>query len=522
MSTPTLSNAAKPRETGRTAPSRFTLAAAAFAILIGLFHLATLRDGIPPSSAQDFSLYLTQGLKVIQGRPYLEPNAADTAFHATEVATRPLFPPVFPIFLGLIHEIFQLNLLAMKVPLVLFFSGTIFLCYQAFRHRLSSYSSFCAIAGLGLFPYLFDFKEAIFSELPFLFFIMLWISVHGLIDRQDANLNRKSWLAAAAGIVQTLAYGTHFAALVLVPTILIYDIVKFRRIRWTTVLSLAVFALTAASLFAVVEQAHSIERLLSVGPQYGVSTIIGNLEAYRWALFEMWNNGFSGLLAQVTAHLMLLLAVIGFLLSTIRNWKTLTVFDVFVAAYAAIIVLRPAGTSAARDLIPLLPALFFYAFVTIERVFAHHARIAHTSTAALGTLIAINYAGAYASTDFGSIPEGPGKAAASEVFAYVKEHAEQGDDVVFQHPEITRTFADRTAKGVRRVERLPPQRRQIRCVTLGVFGSDAGECRVADVESVVLLGAVELRHAIRTTLFIRQDVRFFLADNPSIVAEVES
>ena len=438
----------EPRETRRTKSSRLVLAAAAFAILIGLFHLATLRDGISWSSVQDFSLHLAQGLNVIQGRPYLEPSIADTAFHATEVATRPLFPPVFPIFLGLIHEIFQLDLFAMKVPLVLFFSGTIFLCYLAFRNRLHPFSNLCAIAGLGLFPYLFDFKEAVLPELPFLFLIMLWISVHGLIDRQDANLIRKSWLAAAAGIVQTLAYGTHLAALVLVPTILIYDIAKYRRVRWTSLLSLAVFALTAASLFAVVEQAHGIARFLSDGQRYGVSTILGNLEIYLRALATTWTNGFSGRLSQITAYLMLLLAVIGFLLSTIRNLRTVTVFDVFVAAYAAMLLLRPAPAAASRDLIPLLPALFFYAFVTCERLFAHRARIARMSSAALGTFIAVNYAGAYASTDFGSIPDGPGKTEAAEMFAYIKDHTEPGDVVMFRFPEIARIYTDRKARGV--------------------------------------------------------------------------
>jgi len=427
-----------------------TIAAAGFAIFIALFYLLTLRPGVHWSGATDFSSYLTQGLNFFEGYPYAKANPGRGLVPMQDVLTGPAFPPLLPLLLGAIHQIRGFGFIAMKTPLSLFFAGAVFLCYLLFRERLRPLSTFLVVISVGLSPFLFDHKEFILSEYPFLFFIFLWFYVITKIDGNVLATRYKYVLAVAAGILLVLSYEMRTAGIVLFPTLVTYDLVRYRRIRLTSVIALATAGLGVLLIFVI--QQPVIGRYIAYvaeGRNYSPYVIFNNIDAYRWGLEMTWANGFSAGLAQATSYLILILAFVGFALCVLHGPRKITIFEVFVLGYGAMMLNWPAGGSASRFLIPLFPAMFFYAFYFCERIVRNRPSIVRTVVSVgLAILIAVNYGGAYYHTNFGPLNDGIRKAETVEMFDFIAKRTPEDAVIFFRFPEILRLYTRREVRGI--------------------------------------------------------------------------
>src|SRR4051812_42341810 len=137
--------------------------------LVATVHLATLRPG--HEWGDDFSLYVAHARNLAEGRPY-----ADTGYlynpNFPSLSPR-TYPPVFPLLLAPVYAVFGLDLAAMKAFVVLLFTALLGLLAVILRRRLSAPYVVACLLLFGLNPYVWQHKDRLLSEVPFLLFAYL-------------------------------------------------------------------------------------------------------------------------------------------------------------------------------------------------------------------------------------------------------------------------------------------------------------------------------------------------------------
>jgi 4-amino-4-deoxy-L-arabinose transferase-like glycosyltransferase len=139
------------------------------ALLIGMFYLATIRDGHVWDD--DFSMYIHHAQNLARGEPY-----ADTGYiyNPQNPAIGPrVYPPGFPLLLAPVVRMFGLDLRPMKILVIGFFVGSLLLTAALFRSVLPAPYVTALVLVVGLNPFFWEFKDHVLSDLPFLFFVLL-------------------------------------------------------------------------------------------------------------------------------------------------------------------------------------------------------------------------------------------------------------------------------------------------------------------------------------------------------------
>ena len=129
---------------------------------VGAFHLTTIRPG--HNWGDDFGMYIHHARNIAEGKPY-----ADTGYipNPRNVLGPVTYPPVFPLLLAPVYQLWGLNLTAMKVELILAFLLALFLLAKTVRDFLPANWQLALIALVGLNPYFWEYKDHIKSEIPF-------------------------------------------------------------------------------------------------------------------------------------------------------------------------------------------------------------------------------------------------------------------------------------------------------------------------------------------------------------------
>jgi hypothetical protein len=401
--------------------------AAAAALVVGLFYVATIREG--HEWGDDFSMYIHHAENIAQGTPYAETGYI---YNPDNPSIGPrVYPPGFPVLLAPVVKLFGLDLRVMKIVVIAFFVGSLLLIPRLFRAALPSPYLETLVLALGLNPFLWEFKDHILSDIPFLFFVLL--SFWGF-TRADARSG------VAAGVAAYAAYATRVLAIVLVPCFLAHDLIRHRTITRRTVVTCTVFV-----GLAVVQYAFWI-RDDSYFDQFAptAATLLGNTVGYLRALSDLWQNGFFE-----GGRKMAFLAIGG-----AAAWGYARAFragvgalEVFPAAYVAPLLLWPSyqGT---RFLIPLVPFYLYYGLLGIRRiddVVAARWGRRRVAFATFVALIGLTYAGRYATLRYDRISPGVTDPETLELFVFVKTATAPQDVFIFSKPRALALFTGRSA-----------------------------------------------------------------------------
>jgi hypothetical protein len=165
---------------------------------------------------------------------------------------------------------------------------------------------------------------------------------------------------------------------------------------------------------------------------------------YAEAFFDFWSNGWWGKPARAALLVGLaLLASRGFWL---RLRAGPTVLEVFPFWYSLALLLWPACVG--RYLLPLLPLFLFYALVGLESLTSILPRACVRAAWALTALVlCVFYAGAYATADYGPLPEGVTKSETIDCFAYIRNETDPKSVFVFSKPRALALLARRRTSG---------------------------------------------------------------------------
>src|SRR5262249_498676 len=129
--------------------------------------------------------------------------------------------PVLPLLLAPVYRLRGLDLFAMKAEMVLLFAAFLAVLYLTFRDELPAPYRMAVLLLLALNPYLWDYKDRIMSEVPFLLFTYLAFLLTARAHDEARSPGGRWWAALGAGVALYLACGTRSIGIVLVPCILI-------------------------------------------------------------------------------------------------------------------------------------------------------------------------------------------------------------------------------------------------------------------------------------------------------------
>jgi Dolichyl-phosphate-mannose-protein mannosyltransferase len=402
--------------------------------VIATFQLATLRSG--HGWGDDFAMYLAHARNLAQGLPY-----ADTGFipNAYNVPGPPSYPPVYPLLLTPIYWAFGLDLTAVKVQTVLLLCAALAFIYGCVRTELPAAWASALLAVVGFNPWLWELKDEVLSDIPFLLFCFLTLYLGQRVARSPPSSVWRAYVRGAVlGVAAYLAYGTRSVGLVLLPALLLAETIRSRRIT--------PFGVALISVFAALWFLQNL--LLHTDQQYGQSlTLDPNWLAYNAVMYFrslslLWINGHSTPLRAAVFGLVLLLAAVGYVLQIRR---AVGVLEIFPWLYLAPLLVYWVGTMIQqRYVLPLLPLMLYYAAIGLRAlVQGRSLRMRQAVPAVLVAMMASLYAVRYSTLDFGPIRDGLSKSTTIALLDFVRVESAPNDVFLFGKPRLLALYTGR-------------------------------------------------------------------------------
>ncbi len=443
------------------------LVPAAIALVCGL-HLATLRGG--HEWGDDFSLYVAHARNLAEGSPY-----ADTGYvynpHYPHLSPRS-YPPIFPVLLAPVYAVFGLDLQAMKVASVLTFGAFLGVLALVLGRRLPTPYVVACLLVVGLNPFVWQHKDRLLSEFPFLLFAYLSLYLMERAYDPPGRLRPWAW-GALAGLTAYLAFGTRTVGIVLVPALFAYELYRFRR--------LGAVALAAGGAFAVGLAAQKL--LLVVDGSYADQLVVDpflyarNAYALAKGVGLFFENGHVTVAAQALFLLLVVLAAVGFLA---RLRERMTPCEPFVVLSFLVLMVWPFAER--RFLLTVLPLFVLYACEGLRQVGrALPARSEGVAAAVLSVAILVSYAGTYARLERGPFREGVTAPESAALFEFIREETQPDAVFYFYKPRALALYTGRRASGLHVLpsdEQLWGYLRQIGATHVVAAPQFPGSCKV--------------------------------------------
>ncbi len=445
-----------------------TWAAVVIALVAG-WYLASTREG--HEWGDDFALYVSHARNLAEGRPY-----ADTGYiynpDYPSLSPR-TYPPVLPLLLAPVWRLCGFDLFAMKVEIILLFAAFLAVFYLTFRAELPAPYLLAVLLLLALNPYLWDYKDRIMSEVPFLLFAFL---VFCLLDRahdETRSPHGRRLAALGAGLALYLACGTRSVGIVLVPCVLAEGWLR-RRLPLTPNPSpprgegpeetprpspfggeggkgrpgrVTPWVLAAFGAPLV------LQRLLLPFDGSYLDQLVLDPELFgRNALWMVRSLGLYVDNGRSVAGLVLSFAAVGGLgllgfLGRVR--QGITCREIFTVLYPAAILTWPCTESSPRLLLPVAPLCLVYVCHGLRRLGGWRGpaweRLAGGVLAA--GVLAI-YAWQYTRADFGSLHDGIGKPESVALLDYVRRQTPPDAVILFQKPRAMALLTGRRSSAL--------------------------------------------------------------------------
>ncbi len=194
-------------------------------VLIGIsaiLSIGTLRNG--HGWGDDFSLYIAQAKVICEGG-FNQLKAEQTFIQTNSgyMLGPDFYPWGFPVLLAPAYKVFGFNLMAFKVVTFLWFPLLLWLLYFSFKNELEDKTGLF-IGLFALSPVIFDFRDTIGSDIPFMFFSMLGILMIRRIIAKDYFFSNEAFSYLFLGFLIFVVYSIKAAGIVLLPVLMFTQI----------------------------------------------------------------------------------------------------------------------------------------------------------------------------------------------------------------------------------------------------------------------------------------------------------
>lgn len=395
-----------------------TLAAIVLVGLVGVFYLSTFRHG--HVWGDDHAAYLSHTRNLVEGKAY-----GDINYLRSPSSINPLmYPPLFPLLLAPVYLFFGPALTPMKIEGTIFFCTALFFLYLLLREHGEAIA-LITVAVVGLCPYFWDFKDALYSDFPFLAFAFaaMWLAGKAPLLRDSAR--REVSLGILVGLLIGLAFGARTVGFVLAPVIILFDCWKARTITTFGIATGAVSLFVAlAPSFAFHVQSDYLtpyKQILSIRS-------LANSPVYYLKCFSvLWENGYSVIFQWTVYGVMGVLALKG-LWTRIRSG--ISMLEVFFIAYFLFICLFPWGGR--RYLMPIMPFYFFYILVGVRSFTpARPVALRIGLCGVLALLAGLTFLGRYSTQNWREIANGEQSADAAQLVGFLNSTEKNSGPIVF-------------------------------------------------------------------------------------------
>lgn len=398
--------------------SRSTLAALLLIGSIGVFYLATIREG--HVWGDDHAAYLYHTRNLVEGRPY-----GEIGYLRGPSSINPLmYPPMFPLLLAPVLHLFGPSLTPMKVECTIFFCCGLFFLYLLLREEGTAIA-LTTVAMVGLCPYFWDFKDTLLSDFPFLAFCYSALWFAGKASDARESIRREILLGALVGLLIGLAVGVRTVGIILAPVIILFDCWRVRQITAFCVVAGAVSLVVALSP-SLALQVKS-DYLTPYQKTLTVHALAASPVYYLKCLSVVWENGYSNAFKWVLYGLAAIFALKGF---WTRGSSKISILEIFCISYSIFICLLPWGGR--RYLMPVMPFYFLYVLIGLRSLTFNRPvvlRAAFCGGAAF--LVGLCFIGRYLQHNWREIAGGDQSMDAVELIDFLKSSKESTGPVVF-------------------------------------------------------------------------------------------
>ena len=400
---------------------------------ITVFDVATVREG--HLWGDDFAMYIHHAKNIVEGQPY-----AATGYiynPAIPVYGPRMYPPVFPLLLAPLYGAFGLSVVPMKVEQVLFIILTLALICILWHRHLGTVHCLALVAILGFSPTFWWAKENILSDLPFLFFFYAAVC---LLQWAPEGQKQKWMWSFLLGITLYLVIGTRTAGITLIPGVLLYQWLRYRRISRFTGMALVVCAtaLIAQNWFVGAVPGGYMEQLHWVTAK----TILLNAIRYTKTLAGFWVSGIS------SPPSFFIIGVVGALMCAgmlSERSRGVAAIHCLLAPYMLLMVLWPFGAGI-RYALPVVPWMTYLALSGLDRLSRRICPLyrAHAVCVFL-LLLSFPAVQSYRATDFGKIPQSTGLPEFNALCDEVRRTTKPADILIYYRARALALYAGRLA-----------------------------------------------------------------------------
>ena len=427
-------NLGEPSPCGRPAPWADYGAAIGLILLIALFYGLTIRQG--HEWGDDFAMYIHHAENIAAHRPYA---ATGYIYNPNEPSYGPMaYPPMFPSLLAPLVRLYGRNLMAMKIEEVIFFALALLSIYGYYRRDLPWPYLLALIAIIGFNPLFWEIKDCITSDIPFLFFFFLAAAL--IYNPFGEAPSWRPWAhGVAVGLTLYACCSTRSLGLTLLPGLVLYEIVKYRRPT-----RLAIFAPALCLLIMFLQRRLFAVNLSSYSDQFLPTphVVLWNAAGYFADLSAIWPRATGKTVAYLLFGITVAAAGLALCRRERRVWTPLAAFF---PCYLIAILLWPAHQGV-RFLFPLIPACLFYALLGLRDLAARLGRgPGRAALIVLLLLAGFSYAAKYRHANFGTIPESIGLPSFVDLCRYIDRNTGPADVFVFRRPRALSLFAGRPA-----------------------------------------------------------------------------
>lgn len=400
---------------------------------VGFFYFSTIREGHP--WGDDFAQYIQHAENISSGAPY------DRAFYVWDARSHigpRVYPPVFPLLLAPVCHWAGRDLAWMKREVIATFLLSLVALFFLFRRVLSLRDRLVLLLLVAVNPFLWDFKDNVLSDMPFLLFVSLSLLLMEEILGGEMPPRHPVLGGLLLGAAIYLAYGTRSIGLVLLPVALAFSWRRWKKLTAAAWLG----AGTCAALMLL--QAYWVPMLGSYfqTSHFHLRTFTDGLFTTTAALGKFWDNGHSLALAVLIFLIALALAVLGIRdewRAHVRSW------DLFAAVYWLAICAWP-DRGGPRYLFPILPIYFFYLLKGtgwLEKRLGP--RPANAAFAAFLIATGATYAMKYSTLPFHLMRSGIHQSEARAFFDFVQTQVGEQEAIEFTQPRALALFTHRRA-----------------------------------------------------------------------------
>lgn len=414
-------------------------AAAALITVIAVFYLSTIRAGQDWLS-DDFAMYIHQAKNLAEGITYTHTGYIYDRLNP-EVGPR-LYPPVFPLLLAPLYRWFGLDLTPMKVEVTLFWVLALAVIYQVVKRHFSPLCALLTVGLLGLNPFFWSAKDAVLSDIPFLFFAYASIWLIMRAGESERSPGQQYAYTIATGLLLMVTFDTRTLGIALLLALVAYDLIRLQRVSRTTLGVTGVFVALLVLQQLVVPGDSSYLDQFSHSPERVLLMAGRNAVYYATQFHYLWQNGYAPALTIAVGGVIYALALLGFI---VRLKERLTFLEVFFCVYVAIVAIWPSQQGIRFD-IPIIPLFVAYALYGVGQIPMVTTRRAQLMAyGALTTAILVSYAGQYAKSGFGPIAPSIGGVSSIRLFHFVQTATPSTAVFVIAKPRTLALFTDRRA-----------------------------------------------------------------------------